>query len=46
VDELQGSDLENFVLGMSRRGERDRDRCEEDEERKLEGPGEHEELPL
>jgi hypothetical protein len=41
VDELQGSDLEHLVLGMNLRGERDRHRCDEDGQRKLEGPGEH-----
>src|SRR6266567_9484736 len=33
-----------MILGMNARGEGDR--CEEDEQRKLEGPGEHEKLPL
>src|SRR5262249_16215858 len=44
VDEFQGADLEHLILGMNLRGEGDR--CEEDEQRKLEGPPEHEKLPL
>jgi len=45
VDELQGSDLEHFILGVNLRGKRDRERRDEDGQRKLEGPGEHEEPP-
>ena len=41
VDKLQGPNLENFILGMNFRGERDRNCCDEDGQCKLEGPGEH-----
>ena len=46
MDELQGSDLEHFILGVNLRGKADRKRRDEDGQRKLERPGEHEENSL